>query len=223
MVERKNRDLKPRLAIMVGDDHTSWIDKLSTIRFAMNSVYCATTGSTAAYLTFGRELRTPDDIHNDIRTVVQSENLLPQITPFLDKIAATWKEAKELYDLEQDRQKQYSDQKRTAAPLNQIGDKVWVTTHTHSDSKKGITSKFDPKRDVPYDICRQVSPVSFEICDPESPTIPLGVYHVSALTPHLGTGNDKPQIAIKKLGRPPKKKKILVPCRDDLCNQRGRL
>ncbi|GFS88613.1 transposon Tf2-9 polyprotein [Trichonephila clavipes] len=36
-VERKNRDLKPRLAILVGNDHSSWYSKLPVIRFAMNT------------------------------------------------------------------------------------------------------------------------------------------------------------------------------------------
>ncbi|GFY24430.1 hypothetical protein TNCV_1014781 [Trichonephila clavipes] len=36
-VERKNRDLKPRLAMMVGNNHTLWTEKLPAIRFAMNT------------------------------------------------------------------------------------------------------------------------------------------------------------------------------------------
>ncbi|GFX57840.1 transposon Ty3-G Gag-Pol polyprotein [Trichonephila clavipes] len=52
-VERKNRDLKPRLAILVGDDHSSWYSKLPVIRFAMNTTICDTTGHTPAYLLLG--------------------------------------------------------------------------------------------------------------------------------------------------------------------------
>lgn len=29
MVERKNRDLKPRLAILMGEDHKSWRERLA--------------------------------------------------------------------------------------------------------------------------------------------------------------------------------------------------
>ncbi|GFW35954.1 retrovirus-related Pol polyprotein from transposon 17.6 [Trichonephila clavipes] len=39
-VERKNRDLKARLAILVGDDHSSWYSKLPVMRFAMNTTVC---------------------------------------------------------------------------------------------------------------------------------------------------------------------------------------
>ncbi|GFU06960.1 transposon Tf2-6 polyprotein [Trichonephila clavipes] len=50
-VERKNRDLKPRLAMMVGNNHTLWTEKLPAIRFALNTSKCELTDHTAAYLT----------------------------------------------------------------------------------------------------------------------------------------------------------------------------
>ncbi|GFU21134.1 retrovirus-related Pol polyprotein from transposon 297 [Trichonephila clavipes] len=61
-VERKNRDLKPRIAILVKNRHDEWEDKLPSIRFALNSAKCDTTGKTAFYLQFGREMRTIDDV-----------------------------------------------------------------------------------------------------------------------------------------------------------------
>ncbi|KAF8788760.1 Transposon Ty3-I Gag-Pol polyprotein like [Argiope bruennichi] len=54
-LEQKNRDLKPRLAILVGDDHGNWHSKLAMIRFAMNTAVCDTTGHTPAFPRFGRE------------------------------------------------------------------------------------------------------------------------------------------------------------------------
>ncbi|GFS91796.1 integrase catalytic domain-containing protein [Trichonephila clavipes] len=82
-VERKNRDLKPRLAILVGDDHSSWYSKLPVIRFAMNTTVCDTTGHTPAYLLFGRELRTVDDVVQDFKSVVHNDNFVAEITPYL--------------------------------------------------------------------------------------------------------------------------------------------
>ncbi|GFX49674.1 retrovirus-related Pol polyprotein from transposon 412 [Trichonephila clavipes] len=66
-VERKNRDLKPRLTMMVGNNHTLWIEKLPAIRFALNTSKCESTDHTAAYLTFARELRTLDQVNTDLR------------------------------------------------------------------------------------------------------------------------------------------------------------
>ncbi|GFU21152.1 retrovirus-related Pol polyprotein from transposon 412 [Trichonephila clavipes] len=41
-VERKNRDLKPRITILVQNRHDEWEDKLPSIRFALNSAKCDT-------------------------------------------------------------------------------------------------------------------------------------------------------------------------------------
>lgn len=211
MVERKNRDLKPRLALLVKGDHTSWPNKLPKIRFAMNTAWCETTGYTASYLTFGRELRTLDDVQNDIREVVCSENFVPQITPYLQGMASVWKEARTINEKHQDRQKPYADAHRRLVKPFEVGDRIWVTTHTLSNSAKGVTSKFNPKRDGPYMILRQVSATSYEIANPADPGTPLGVYHVSALTPVEGIGDDTPVVEKRKRGRPPKRGRRQAP------------
>ncbi|GFX50918.1 transposon Tf2-8 polyprotein [Trichonephila clavipes] len=51
-VERKNRDLKPLLEILVQDKHDCWSEKLLFIRFALNTAKCETTGQTGAFLNF---------------------------------------------------------------------------------------------------------------------------------------------------------------------------
>ncbi|GFV32294.1 transposon Tf2-9 polyprotein [Trichonephila clavipes] len=94
-VERKNRDLKPRLAILVGDDHSSWYSKLPVIRFAMNTTVCDTTGHTPAYLLFGRELRTVDDVVQDFKSVVHNDNFVAKITPYLKRFATITEDIRE--------------------------------------------------------------------------------------------------------------------------------
>jgi len=54
-VERKNRNMKVQLSILVGNEHTSWASKLSSIRYTMNSSMSQATGNTPAYLMFARE------------------------------------------------------------------------------------------------------------------------------------------------------------------------
>ncbi|GFV65868.1 transposon Tf2-11 polyprotein [Trichonephila clavipes] len=66
-VERKNRDLKPRLAILVQDKHDCWSEKLPFIRFILKTAKCETTGQMAAFLNFGRELAL------QIREVVEEQ------------------------------------------------------------------------------------------------------------------------------------------------------
>lgn len=94
-VERKNRDLNPQLAILVKDKHREWPEHRPSIRFAMNTASSLSTGSTPAYLTFGRELRTPDDTSHDFRKILQSKNFVPEITPKLMQLVSTLQQARE--------------------------------------------------------------------------------------------------------------------------------
>ncbi|GFT43623.1 hypothetical protein TNCV_3362531 [Trichonephila clavipes] len=107
--ERKNRDLKPRLAILVGEEHSAWEDKLPLIRFAMNTSVCDTTGHTAACLPFGRQLRTSDDIRHDIRQVIDNDNFVPEITPYLKRFANSILDVKDRVEQKQDCQKENFD------------------------------------------------------------------------------------------------------------------
>ncbi|GBL84470.1 hypothetical protein AVEN_117221-1 [Araneus ventricosus] len=95
-VERKNRDLKPRLAILVEDQHDSWCEKLPSIRFSMNTAKCSSTGQTAAFLTFGRELRAVAEVQNDLRSVILKDTFVPVITLYMKRFSKCMAEAKEV-------------------------------------------------------------------------------------------------------------------------------
>ena len=83
------------------------------MRFAMNCAKCRSTGFSAAYLTFGRELRTIDDVENDVKLIVESENFIPEILSYLKKMVVVLKDAKETEKKTQDKNKAYDDQHRT--------------------------------------------------------------------------------------------------------------
>ncbi|GFX29475.1 hypothetical protein TNCV_4498701 [Trichonephila clavipes] len=97
-VERKNRDLKPRLAMMV--DHT------------------------AAYLTFARELRTLDQVNTDLRSVIHNDNFVPEFTPYLKHFEGYVSQIKENIEMSQDRQKThtYADKSRRPSPNYKVND-----------------------------------------------------------------------------------------------------
>jgi transposase InsO family protein len=83
-VERRNRDLKTRLAIQIRDKpHSDWPRQLSSIRFAMNTARSQSTGKTTAFLLFGSEIRSIDDVTNDLHGVVLFENFVAEATPRL--------------------------------------------------------------------------------------------------------------------------------------------
>ena len=114
----------------VGNEHQTWPEKLASIRFAMNTTRCQSTGFSPAYLTFGQEPRTPSDVKHDLRAVILSENFIPEVTPRLVRIVDTLKEAREKHEAEQDRQKHYADQHRRPGPQIQPGDRVNIKVCT---------------------------------------------------------------------------------------------
>ncbi|KAF8781916.1 Retrovirus-related Pol polyprotein like [Argiope bruennichi] len=160
-VERKNRDLKLRLAIIIGNNHTLWIEKLPAIRSALNTAKCKTADCTAAYLNFGRELSTSDDVTTDLRSVIHKENI----------------------EKNQDRRKAYADKSRKPSPNYKPDDLIWVKLHPLSKANQTKTEKFMPREDGPYIILSQKSPSSFVIASCRKPDEPSSVYHASALAP----------------------------------------
>ena len=79
-VLRKNGDLKSGPSIFVGNDDTSWEEKLPLIHCVMNAANCEITGVTSSFLQFARELRTTNDVKHDIREVIRNNNFVPEIT-----------------------------------------------------------------------------------------------------------------------------------------------
>ncbi|KYN00535.1 PREDICTED: uncharacterized protein LOC108775813 [Cyphomyrmex costatus] len=236
-VERKNRNMKVQLSILVGNSHTEWASKLLSIRYAMNTSVSQSTKNTPAFLTFAREMRDSGEIQRDLREIVIGENFVSEITPYLLKIADTMKEVTETHEQEQDRRKLYADSSRRPAQIFQEGDRVMVKTRTLSNMPHGITSKFAPKRDEPYRIAKRVSPTSYQLADNVTGNL-LSVYHVSDLdiwrSDTTGKSSQKPVRTIRKRGRPRKDANLSTPSREigsslrainkskgEICNVKG--
>ncbi|GFY33891.1 uncharacterized protein TNCV_4595991 [Trichonephila clavipes] len=179
------------------------------------------TGQTAAFLNFGRELCTPSEVVNDIRVVIQNDNFVPEITPYLKKFAKFSTQIREVVEEQQDSRKFYADKKRKAAPTYQPGEHVFVASHPLSNAAQGRSAKLMPRRDDPYVILTQRLP-SYEIASLDNPGEPLRVYHTSALTP---CNNDKvkPLIPLRKRGRPPKVPQTPGSSSGRRRNQRGKM
>ncbi|GFY17299.1 integrase catalytic domain-containing protein [Trichonephila clavipes] len=220
LVERKNRDLKPRIAILVQNRHDEWEDKLPSIRFALNSAKWNTTGKTAAYLQFGREMRTIDDVTNDFRAIIDNENFVPEITPYLKRLARISSEVRERIEEKQDQRKTFYDKRHRPGPLYRPGDKVWVTLHPLSNAAHKKTAKFMPKRDGPYIIVTQRSPTTYEVANPNNPHQVLGTYHSSALRPCIDK-EATPVMPLRKRERPRKDNSAGSASRTIPRNQRG--
>ncbi|GFU99634.1 40S ribosomal protein SA [Trichonephila clavipes] len=181
----------------------------------MNTSVCDTTGHTAAYLQFGRQVRTSDDIRHDIRQVIDNDNFVPEITPYLKRVANSILDVIDRFEQKhtQDCQKENFDRRRRRK-YYKSGDKVWVTIHPISRNNR--SRKFVPKREGPYLILTLRSAVTYDIADPAQPDQALGTYHVSALRDYQEPETERNTdfvAPLKKRGRP-KKKNLLVPSRD---------
>lgn len=205
-VERKNGDLKTQLAILVENDHRSWEQKLPSIRFAMNTAVSVVTGFTPAYLTFGRELRTPDDNLHDFNQVVVNDNFVPEITPKLRLLADTLKEVKANRERNEEHRKIQADKKRRPDPGYNKGDLVLLTVHAISKANQGVSAKFAPRRYGPYQILSRQGTNTYMVTKPDCPDLPVGLYHTSALQSYKGDTNELPEPvrSIRKRGRPRK-------------------
>lgn len=205
-VERKNRDLKTQLAILVQNDHRSWSDKLACIRFAMNTATSSVTTYTPAYLTFARELRTPDDNAHDLKQIVLSENFVPEITPKLLQLAETLRRAKEVKEMKEEDRKALADKTRRPDPGYKSGDLVLANVHAVSNTNQGRSAKLAPRRDGPYLIKAKQGATSYILAKPDEPEKGIGTFHTSALAPYTGdTSNLPPPIQpLRKRGRPKK-------------------
>lgn len=199
-IERKNRDLKPQLAILVGQDHSTWDLHLAAVRFAMNSANTSSTGFSPAFLTFGRELRAPSDSATDMRAILDKDNFVPCITPYLKRISETLDEARDTHEKAQGVQKKNADKKRRTPPEYQVGDLVLLKTQGPNDAGRGQSTKFIPRRDGPYKIGTIVSPTTYVLENVQTGGS-VGKYHVSHLTPF--SGQVEPPVREKrKRGRP---------------------
>lgn len=208
-VERRNRDLKQQLAILVGTNHTNWPLQLAAIRFAMNTARNDSTGYTPAYLTFGRNLRSRDDIRHNLRAIVSNENFIPELTPKLLQLTDTFKQVQENVERMQIRNQHQSDQHRRPDPGYNPGDQVLIKTHLQSNKEKNFTAKLAPKRDGPYKILQKIGAATYEVGNANDNQI-VGVYHSADITPYKSNDEteepttNQPTYPLRKRGRPKK-------------------
>ncbi|XP_035433406.1 uncharacterized protein LOC118264854 [Spodoptera frugiperda] len=206
MVERKNRDMKSQIAIMVKENHHNWPSTLPAIRFSMNTAMCQTTGASPSYLTFGRELRTVYDLTHDLSTILETENFVKEITPTMKKLTQDLALAKETIEQNLEASCNRANAKRRKDPGYKPGDLVLVETHPISSNEKQFTAKFAPRRDGPYVVLKKHGVSTYEVANPKSPEKSMGKYHTSALCKFEQRDDNvpKPLNPIRKRGRPRK-------------------
>lgn len=164
---------------------------------------------------FGRELQTPDDVHRDLCAIIQNDNFVPEITPYLKRLSNHMKQIRDNIEMKEDKCKFYADQKVSQTPQLRVGDKFWVNLYPRSKSNYEKTAKFMPRRDGLYVIQGVNSSTAYLIATQNYPFTPIGKYHCSCLQPYRGDSEGVPVAPNRRRGRPAqpdaKKNKETVP------------
>ncbi|KAF9794697.1 hypothetical protein SFRURICE_019575 [Spodoptera frugiperda] len=125
-----------------------------------------------------RELRAPSDVVADMKTIVDNDNFVPSITPYLRRLSTALLDARDVYEQAQSIRKKYADEGRRTPPDYKVGDLVLLKTQSMNDAGRGQTAKFIPRRDGPYRIREVVSPTTYVI-EGLTRAEHIGRYHVS--------------------------------------------
>lgn len=68
------------------------------------------------------------EVQNNVRIVVNTDNFIQQITPYLELMSNTWQNNKSTHDEQQDHHKKYADEKRRKI-RSYTEDRVWVPSN----------------------------------------------------------------------------------------------
>ena len=199
-VERKNRDLKTMLAIQVCGNHRDWPNRLPAARFALNSSVCQSTGHSPAYLLLNMELRSPAHVMHDVRPIIESRNIVPELIPELLLMNETIRATLE----HQSSGGKVNEPIPASLPTFKQGDLVLIKTHTLSNANDGVSAKLMPKRDGPYVIQDLAGSNSYRLVDRENKDV--GLHSASDLVRYVARNEDEampePSNPRKGRGRP---------------------
>ena len=200
-VERKNRDLKTMIAIQVCGNHRDWPQRLPAARFALNSSVCKSTGYTPAYLVFGTDIRSPQHVIHDVRPIIESANIIPELIPELKRMNET---IRIIQDYESGKETKICNDK--TLPTFQKGDLVLLKTHLLSKASEGTCAKLQPKRDGPYKIIECTGGNTYKLQDKNGED--RGLHSAVDLDMYISRNDEdpwpEPVRPVRKPGRPKK-------------------
>lgn len=162
-VERVNRVLKTMIAAFIDLDHREWDEHLSDFRFAYNTAFHTSLGTSPAYLNLGREPRPPNAMRHRNGDTVQ---ILPRepaewTQRMRDLEAVRVWVAENLDHANQTQAHQYNLRRRPRA--FRVGDLVLKRRHVLSSAAQNFAAKLAPKFHGPFRIERVLSPLVYEL------------------------------------------------------------
>jgi len=180
-VERVNRILKTMIISFINRDHREWDKNLSEFRFAYNTAFHSSLGTSPAFLNLGRELKP-----------VQLLSRKQEITEVEAGDTAGWSERmKKLQFLREwvtenlDRAYQRQSSRYNLRRRNRvfrIGDLVLRRQHVLSSAAQNVAAKLAHRFQGPFKVGRVISPVIYELTRLDRSA--AGRIHVQDLKPY---------------------------------------
>ena len=171
ITERYNRTVKDRIISTILECK-DWDTKLQEVAFAVNTAVNKSTGFSAAFLNFGRELRYPSNAFTELNHSFSDPQGKANAVKAAHEMAR-----KSILQVNEKSMQRYNDGRQESQL--KVGDKVLVRSQTVSDASKGITAALCPKYRGPFLISR-IRPSS--ICHlKDSHNKVIGRTHVSRL------------------------------------------
>lgn len=178
LVERYNKTIMTAVASFVQDNHRTWDEKLSQIKFAINSAVNESTGFSPFFLVHGREPVINGSFYRD--TEQQYEVGMPreEYAGELGHLKNIFSEVRgHLLKAHAENSTHYNLRRR--ADKFSLGDIVWKRTFIQSDAEKFKMAKLAPK----FEKCRVtkvLSPLVYEL-ERVRDNHPIGSWHIKDL------------------------------------------
>ena len=149
--ERYNRTIKTSLTMYCRENQKLWDQHIEEVLYAINTCKNDTTGFSPAYLNYGRELKTPHDIHNDLEIttyILDHKNLADSLHKNLQ---LSFQKASETLKHNSEQQAKYYNLRRRDDEYF-VGQLVWRKNKTLSSKVDNIAQSLLPKFIGPCEI-----------------------------------------------------------------------
>ncbi|KAG1953664.1 retrotransposable element [Pimephales promelas] len=171
--ERANQDLERTLRCLVSKNPSSWIQQLSMVEYAHNTLPVSSTGLSPFECSVSYQ--------PPIFPSLESEVAVPSAHAFVQRCRHTWTRARETLLQVGARTKVKADRHRRRPPVYVVGSKVWLSTK--DIPLRSISNKLAPKFIGPFAVTRIISPVTVRLNLPPVYRRIHPVFHVSKIKP----------------------------------------
>ncbi|KAJ1121322.1 hypothetical protein NDU88_009435 [Pleurodeles waltl] len=173
--ERVNQELQQYLRCYCNATQSNWSEYLALAEFSYNNTIHSATKTTPFYCTYGFHPRT-------FTTVSRTSSSVPAVTSFSRQIRRIQGLLHTTLLASKQAMKRKADRYRQAAPLYQVGHKVWLSSRFLPS--RFSTNKFKPRFYAPFRISHILNPVVVRLRLPHTWRV-HPVFHVSQLKPFV--------------------------------------